>query len=207
MDRQAWLQARAGSLGASQIADALARTKTSWGASRANLIAQLVIERLTGVATEGYVSPAMQWGVDCESEARALYQFDRGVTIVETGLVKHPTIAWTHASPDGLVEDDGLVELKAPNTATHIDTLLGRKVPDRYWLQMQWQMACTGREWCDFVSYDPRVPMDLRLFILRVQRRDTEIKTLEKQVAEFVAEVDQKLSELEQLRQERIVRD
>src|SRR5579872_2651065 len=108
-----WLAARCGSLGASQLADALATTKSGWGASRANLIAQLVCERLTGTPSDNYVSPAMQWGIDNEAAALSLYEFEVGEPVAAIGIAKHPSIEWTHASPDGLVADAGLVDRKS----------------------------------------------------------------------------------------------
>src|SRR5688572_9895193 len=152
-----WLQARCGKATASRMGDLMARTKSGWGASRTNYAAELIAERLTGCPAEKYKSPAMAWGTDHEAEARALYEFLGDCEVRSVGLVTHPSIANSLASPDGLVGDDGLVEIKAPNTATHIATLLGGAIDSRYVLQMQWQMACTGRKWADFCSYDPRL--------------------------------------------------
>ncbi len=193
---EAWRLARCGSLGASQVSDAIARTKSGWGASRANVMALLVAERLTGAPIETYSNATMQRGNDVEPEARAAYQFEAGVLVRRVGLVKHPTIAASHASPDGLIGGDGLVEIKCPNISTHIDTLLGQSAPAKYVTQMQWQMACTGRRWCDFCSYDPRMPEHMRIFIKRVERDDKAIAELEKQVVEFLAELDAKLASL-----------
>lgn len=191
-----WKQARCGSLGASRVADVVARTKTGWGASRANIMSELLIERLTGIPAESYMNDAMRWGQEHEADARAAYEFRTNAGVAEIALVTHPTIRWTHASPDGLVENDGLVELKCPNSATHIETLLGGTVPAKYITQMQWQMACTGRAWCDFVSYDPRMPEHMRLFVQRVPRDDKAIASLEKQVTEFLAELAAKHADL-----------
>lgn len=185
-----WFAARCGSLGASQLADALAKTKSGWGASRANLRAKLVVERLTGQQEEGFTSAAMQWGVEKEEEARIAYSFLTGRNVVEVGLYKHPTIIGSHASPDGLVDDDGCLEIKCPNSATHIETLKSNQVAHKYLLQMQWQMACADRQWCDFVSFDPRMPDHLMLYIQRVQRDDDMLATLESEVGTFLAEVD-----------------
>jgi hypothetical protein len=123
-----WFAARCGSLGASQIADALAKTKSGWGASRANLQAKLVIERLTGRQEESFSSAAMIWGVEKEEEARTAYSFVTGHDVTEVGLYKHPTIIGSHASPDGLVGHDGCIEIKCPNSATHIETLKSNQV-------------------------------------------------------------------------------
>ena len=195
----AWLEARVGSLGASRIAEAVARTKAGWGASRANLMAEMVAERLTGAPADRFTSAAMQWGTEKEPEARAAYEFLTDVDVALVGIVRHPSIEGTHASPDGLVGEDGLVEIKAPNTATHIETLLGQKVPEKYVTQMQWQMACTGRRWCDFASYDPRLPEAMQLFVKRVERDDALIATLEKDIAAFLAELEEKVASLRAL--------
>lgn len=191
-----WLKARAGSLGASSLADAIARTKTGWGASRANLMARLVAERITGDPQETYINGAMQRGTEMEPRARAAYAFAQGIEVVEIGITPHPVIEHAHASPDGLVGHDGLVEIKCPNTSTHIETLLSGKIPDRYMIQMQWQMACAGRQWCDFVSFDDRMPAGLELFVKRVDRDDQRIAELEAMAAEFLDEVAQTVNKL-----------
>lgn len=191
-----WKAARVGSLGASRISDMLAKTKTGWAASRGNLMADLVAERLTGVPAASFTSSAMQWGIDTEPEACAAYSFRTDADVVEVGLIKHPTIAFAHASPDGLVSDDGLVEIKCPGTKQHIETLLGEPVSSAYVAQMNWQMACTGRRYCDFVSYDPRLPEEMRLFVWRLNRDDTVIAKLEADAAEFLAEVEAKVAAL-----------
>lgn len=191
-----WHAARCGRVTASRIADVVARTKTGWGASRANYLAELVAERLTGVAAESYKSAAMQWGSDTEAQARAVYAWERDVAVTEAGFVLHPAIFGAGASPDGYVNDDGLVEIKCPNTATHIDTLLGGTVPGKYVLQMQWQMACTGRAWCDFVSYDPRMPDEMRLFVKRIDRDAAAIAELETEVRAFLKEVQSTVDRL-----------
>lgn len=191
-----WAAARAGSLGASRIADMLAKTKSGWGASRANLMAALVAERLTGIPQGGYVNGPMQRGIEMEPEARDAYCFYTGNEVQEVGLFKHPTIPNTHASPDGVIGSDGLVEIKCPLTNTHIETLLGRAVPQKYVYQIQWQLACSGRQWGDFASYDPNMPEQLKLFVERVKRDEDLIATLETSVIEFLAEVDQKVSQV-----------
>lgn len=191
-----WFQARCGRVTASRVADVIATTRTGWGASRANYMAELIVERLTGQPSQGFASSAMQWGVDMEPQARAAYAERIGHEVVETGFVIHPLIEQAGASPDGLVGDLGLVEIKCPNTATHIETLISRQVPAKYVTQMQWQMACTGREWCDFASYDPRLPTEMRLFISRVERCDDTIATLETEVSQFLRELDEKIEAL-----------
>jgi putative phage-type endonuclease len=194
-----WYAARCGSLGASQLADAVAKTKSGWGASRANLRAKLVVERLTGQQEDGFASSAMIWGQEKEEEARTAYSFVTGNDVTEVGLYKHPTIIGSHASPDGLVGDDGCIEIKAPNSATHIETLKTKQIAHKYLLQMQWQMACADRQWCDFVSFDPRMPDHLMLYIARIQRDNDMLAILESEVTAFLAEVDQDVKALSKL--------
>jgi len=191
-----WKALRLGKVTASRVSDVVARTKTGYGASRANYMAQLIAERLTGTPAESYTNAAMQHGTETEPEARAAYEFYQGVNVKEVAFVPHPKIDQAGCSPDGLVGDDGLTEIKCPNTATHLETLLGQAVPSKYDAQMQFQMACTGRQWCDFVSYDPRMPENMRLFIKRVPRDDKRIADLEAEIAAFLLEMAVKLSEL-----------
>lgn len=191
-----WLAARAGSLGASEVPDAIAKTKTGWGASRANVMAAKITERLTGKPAETYTNAAMQWGTQTEPDARAAYEFMRDVDVELVGLVKHPTIAGSHASPDGLVGSDGLIEIKCPNSATHIETLLNQEVSGRYVTQIQWQLACTGRQWCDFISFDPRMPASMQLYVQRVERDQARIDELEDIVRGFITELEAKIKDL-----------
>jgi len=184
-----WLQQRLGKATASRIADIVAKTKKRPPASRANYLAQLVAERLTNQPTEGFKSPAMQHGTETEPLARMAYEMATGELVTEVPMIDHPTIPMSGASPDGLVGKDGLVEIKCPNTATHIETLIADKVPTKYIPQIQWQIACTGRAWCDFVSYDPRMPEDMQLFVKRVERDDALIAELEGEVTQFLEEV------------------
>lgn len=193
-----WFKERLGKVTASRIADVIAKTKTGWGASRANYMAELIAERLTGVPADKFTNSAMQWGIDTEAEACAAYAFRQNLDLEEVGFVQHPKIAMTGASPDRLVGKVGLVECKCPNTATHLETLLGTPVADKYVVQMQWQMACTDRKWCDWVSYDPRMPENMRLFIRRFPRDDVRIAELEMAVVQFLAELDQKTDALKQ---------
>lgn len=192
-----WFEARRGKVTASRVADVVAKTKSGPSASRATYMAQLIAERLTGVQQDSYTNAAMDWGTLTEAEARIAYEFHANADVAEVGFVDHPTIAMSGASPDGLVGVNGLLELKCPNTATHIDTLLGRSVPDKYLVQMQWQLACTGREFCDFASYDPRLPDHMRLFVSRIERQDKRIAELEVEVAAFLAELEDKIKALE----------
>lgn len=190
------MAARLGKVTASRMADLCAKTKTGYGASRRNYLAQLVAERLTGAAQESYSNAAMQWGVENEGFAADAYSFRTGLDVEVCGFYDHPTIPMSGASPDRLVGNDGLLEVKCPNTATHIDTLLDDSVDGKYILQMQWQMACTGRQWCDFVSFDPRLPERLRLFVRRVPRDAEKIAELEKETRLFLRELDGKIAAL-----------
>lgn len=191
-----WKAIRCGKVTASRVADVIARTKTGYGASRANYAAELVAERLTGVVIEGYTNAAMQHGTMTEPEARVAYEFHTDQSVVEIGFIEHPNLDKCGASPDGLVGEDGLVEIKCPNTATHIDTLLSGKIPAKYETQMLWQMACSGRKWCDYVSYDPRLPESMRLFVKRLHRDDKRIEEITGEVMAFLIEVNETVSEL-----------
>lgn len=191
-----WHAIRVGKVTASRVADVVAKTKSGYSASRANYLAELISERLTGVPAEKFTSGPMLWGTEQEPYARAAYEFYADVDVEQVAFVHHPTINLAGASPDGLIGTDGLVEIKAPNTATHIETLLGATVPGKYLTQMAWQMACTGRQWCDFVSYDPRMPEHMRLFVKRVARDNTLIAELETEVSIFLTELRRKEQEL-----------
>lgn len=190
-----WRAARLGKVTASRISDVVAKTRTGYGASRANYMAELVAERLTGAPTDSFQSAAMRWGIEHEDEARAAYEFSHDVEIRLEGFVPHPKIAASGASPDGWA-GPGLVEFKCPNTATHIETLLGASIDKAYLDQMQWQMACTGAPWCDWGSYDPRMPVEMRLFVQRIMRDDRRIQELETEVVKFLAELDAKVAAL-----------
>lgn len=191
-----WFAIRLGKVTASRVADIVARTKSGPSAMRANYAAQLVAERLTGKVEESYRSPEMDWGSETEADARSAYAFRHMAEVEEVGFVPHPSIAMAGASPDGLVGSEGLVEFKCPNTATHIDTLRGGSIPAKYMTQMQWQMACSGRRWCDFVSFDPRMPVTMQLRVQRVDRDAIRIVELEGEVRAFIAEVDATVRDL-----------
>jgi putative phage-type endonuclease len=193
-----WFKIRCGKVTASRVSDVIAKTKSGWGASRANYMAQLIAERLTGEVADSYSNSAMQWGTDHEDEARMAYEFYENEGVQEIGFVQHQNLE-SGASPDGLVGDDGLTEIKCPNTATHIQTLLDQKIPKKYETQMLWQLECTGRKWCDFVSFDPRMPEDLKLFVKRFERDDERLDEIRTMVADFIGELEDKLTALEKL--------
>jgi putative phage-type endonuclease len=191
-----WFAIRIGKVTASRVADLLAKTKSGYSASRDNYMAQLVCERLTGQKGESFTNAAMQHGTDTEPLARLAYEVSQNVLVDQVGFVPHPSIKMAGASPDGLVGDDGLLEIKCPNTATHIETLLSETVPTKYFTQMQFQMACTGRMWTDFVSFDNRLPEELQLFVKRVPRDEMYIKLMEAEIVQFIAELDDKINKL-----------
>lgn len=193
---EAWFNERLGKVTASRVADIVAKTKSGYSTSRANYMAELVAERLTGKKGDSFSSTAMQWGTDQEPNARAAYESARGVLVQETGFVPHPIISDAGASPDGLVGDDGLIEIKCPYTATHLDFLIGEAIPEKYIIQMQWQMACTGRKWCDFASYDPRMPEVMQMKVKRVDRDVSLIANLEEEVIKFLLELKTKITTL-----------
>ena len=194
-----WFAARCGKVTASRMADVTARTKTGYGAARANYMAELVCERLTGKGAESFTNAAMQWGIDQEGAARDAYSVKTGELVTEVGFLPHPRIPMSGASPDGLVGAEGCVELKCPNTASHIEYLIDREPPQKYFYQMQWQMACAGAQWCDWVSFDPRLPKELQLMIVRIPRDDDAIRMLETEVESFLAELNDKVTKLKEL--------
>ena len=195
-----WFASRLGKATASRIADIIAKTKTGPSASRENYAVQLVLERITQSKGESYSNAAMQWGTETEPLARQAYELKRGLFVDEVGFIDHPTIANSGASPDGLVGADGLVEIKCPNSATHMETLVTRKIPQKYIPQMTWQMACTGRSWCDFVSFDPRFPEHLQIFIERIEYDPTYVRMLELEVTQFLDEVEKKVEILRKMK-------
>ena len=195
----AWFEARLGKVTASKVADVIAKTRTGYSSSRDNYMAQLICERLTGQQGESFTNSAMQWGVDTEPLARSAYE-SQNELVEEVGFIPHPRIEMSGASPDGYVGLFGMLEIKCPNTATHLDTLLTQSVPSKYITQMQWQMACAQRQWCDYVSYDPRLPQDLQLFVKRVEFDQEYVAMLEEEVIKFLAELDSKLTKLKNLR-------
>lgn len=188
-----WYQARLGKVTASKVASVLAKRDS---ATRADYLTDLVLERLTGKQQEFYQNEAMQWGTDTEPQARMAYEAETGNLVDELGFIDHPTIANFGCSPDGVVGEDGLLEVKCPNSKTHLSTLLSGKAPSKYIPQMQTQMAVMNRQWCDFVSFDPRLPEDLQLFVIRVNRDDEYIAKLEEEVSIFLEEVDETVTKL-----------
>jgi len=191
-----WFAARLGKATGSRISDIVSKTKTGYGSSREDYLFQLVVERLTGVNTVSYSSPAMQWGVEQEEYARSAYEAHMGVLVDQVGSIDHPRIAMSSASPDGLIGDDGMVEIKCPMTKNHLNMFLGQSIAKSYMDQMMWQMAVTGRKWVDYVSFDPRCPAGLQLFIQTIERDNEYIAALEFEVVKFLDEVESKEKDL-----------
>lgn len=193
---EAWHSARCGRVTASKVADIMRQTKSGPSAMRATYMGNLIAERLSGCQEEGYTSPAMQHGKDTEDEARTMYAFQRAVKIQKVGLIIHPTIDMFAASTDSLAGDDGMLEIKCPETKTHIKTLLGEPIDPDHIKQMQAGMACSGRLWCDYISYDPRLPPRMRMSVTRVHRDHAAILQMEIAVRAFLRELDEQIAEL-----------
>jgi putative phage-type endonuclease len=191
-----WLQMRCGCCTASRLNDALAKLKRKDGesAARANYRKELVIERLTNSTADHFTSEAMAWGTNTEPLAREEYEAMTGNTVDRIGLAMHDSIKWFSASTDGLVGDDGILEIKCLNSINHLDILVSGEIPEDYHWQMLGGMACTGRQWCDFVSFDPRMPEGLQLFVKRFPRNDALISGMELEVTQFLLEVEQMVS-------------
>lgn len=183
-----WFKARLGRATASKFSDIMARTRSGYGAQRKNYMAELVVETLTGEQVEFYTNAAMLWGTENEPVARLAYSLATGNDVEETGFWVDDEIG-AGASPDGFIGEDGLLEIKCPNTATHLDTLRRREVPYQYVAQVQGQMWITGRKWCDFVSYDPRLVGDAQMIIIHVERNEAYIKELAEEIEKFMVEV------------------
>ena len=187
---EAWFAERAGHCTASRAADVLARIKAGEAAVRRKYRIQLVTERLTGIPVSGYQNAAMQWGTQTEPYGREAYEVETGAMVQQVGFLKHPEVAWCGASPDGCVDDDGLIEIKCPESTTHLEWMDAERVPPEHVAQIQFQLWVTGRKYCDFVSYDPRFPEPLRLLIVRAKRDEKYIENLAAEVCNFLADVD-----------------
>ena len=182
-----WKLARLGKVTASRVSAARAKKGT---ATRADYIADIITERLTGSPIESYTNAYMEWGTANEPLARAAYEIKTGIWVEQVAIVNHPTIPNFAASPDGLVWTDGLLEIKCPKTSTHLNWMMKGTVPSEHKNQMLAQLACTERKWVDFVSFDPRLPEHLQLFVARFQPDPKDIKDLEQDVMTFLMEVD-----------------
>ncbi len=198
---EGWFADRLGKVTASRLSDVLAKTKTGYSASRNNYMTQLVLETITQSRAESYTNLAMAWGTEQEPFARAAYEAKTGQMVEEVGFLPHPTIALAGASPDGLVGDSGMVEIKCPSTSTALECWLtqsqgGNAVDSKYFAQMQWQMRCADRSWCDYVVFDPRMPAKAQLFVTRVERDEEWLKNAEEEVTKFLVEMQAKVETL-----------
>ncbi len=192
-----WYKARLGKVTASRVADVLAKIKTGEAAARKNYKIELVMQRITNQPGESFTNAAMEWGTATEPQARMAYEAHTGSFVEEVGFIDHPTIEWFGCSPDGVI-GEGLIEIKCPNTTTHIETVIDEKAPSKYIPQMQCQMAVTGKQFCDFVSFDPRVPEELQLFVVRVDRDQEYIDQMEVEVKQFLSEVEDMVTKLKE---------
>ena len=185
-----WFALRAGKVTASRVADILAKTKTGPSASRQNYLIELALQRTTGIIQESYTNAAMEWGTQTEPQARVAYEVNTNNFVDQVAFIDHPNIAWFGCSPDGLVSDRGLVEIKCPNSATHWEYFKSKEPPKKYFIQMQAQMAVTGRDWCDFISFDPRMPDRSQLLVVRINRDSKFINEMIVEIQQFLSEVE-----------------
>jgi putative phage-type endonuclease len=204
-----WHQLRLGKVTASRVADILAKTKSGASASRGNYLIELALQRVTKTIEESYSNSAMEWGVATEPQARVAYEVSTGNFVDQIAFVNHPTIEGFGCSPDGLVGKIlhsqqnslfmtmGLIEIKCPNSATHWSYIKANEPPQKYIIQMQAQMAVTGAKWCDFVSFDPRMPERSQLLIVRVNRDDEFIAEMENDIKQFLSEVEAEVNLME----------
>jgi putative phage-type endonuclease len=197
-----WHQMRLGKVSASRMAELLAKTKTgAFAASRAKYMAQLLCERMTGEPTEFFTSQAMQRGVDVEPVARAAYEAENLTSVEQVAWVEHPTIPFSGCSPDGLVGEHGLIEIKCKEIHNHLDSILNDKIDPDHQSQMMWQMACTGRKWCDYVCFDDRAPEGLQLFVKRLERNDELIQKMEDEVRTFLKDLESMIQKLNEIKE------
>ena len=185
-----WHQMRLGKVTASRVADILAKTKTGPSASRQNYLIELALQRTTGIIQESYSNSAMEWGTQTEPQARVAYEVTTNNFVDQVAFIDHPSIKWFGCSPDGLVSDRGLLEIKCPNSATHWEYFKSKKPPQKYFIQMQAQIAVTNKDWCDFVSFDPRMPDRSQLLIVRIDRDEAFIAEMEAEIKKFLDEVE-----------------
>ena len=194
---EAWHQLRMGKVTASRVADLLAKTKTGPSASRGNYLIELALQRVTKTIEESYTNAAMEWGTQTEPQARVAYEVKTGNFVDQVAFIDHPTIAGFGCSPDGIVASDGLIEIKCPNSATHWSYIKANEPPNKYFIQMQAQMAVTGAKWCDFVSFDPRMPERSQLLVVRVMRDPEYILYMEAEISSFLKEVEKEVQLME----------
>jgi putative phage-type endonuclease len=191
-----WHELRRGKVTASRVADILAKTKTGPSASRQNYLIELALQRTTKTIEPSYTNAAMEWGIQTEPQARVAYEVATNNFVDQVAFIDHPTIQGFGCSPDGLVGDN-LIEIKCPNSATHWEYFKAKEPPKKYWIQMQAQMAVTGAKWCDFVSFDPRMPERSQLLIVNVPRDSEFIVFMETEIKQFLNEVETEVKLME----------
>ena len=189
----AWFAMRLGKVTASRVADVMAKTKTGVAASRQNYLIELALQRVTGVFEQSFTSQAMQDGIDREGQARVLYEVTTGEFVDQAAFIDHPTIQGFGASPDGLVNIKGMCEIKCRGNAGHWEVIKTGEIPKKYWIQQQAQLACTGREWNDYVGYNPNFPEKSKLYIQRIYRDKAFIAEMEAEIKQFLVEVDEEV--------------
>jgi putative phage-type endonuclease len=198
---EAWKELRLGKVSASRMADLLAKTKSGASASRAKYMAQLLCERMTGQPTEFFTTAAMQRGTEIEPVARAVYEAENLTSVEQVAWVEHPTIPMAGCSPDGFVGEHGLIEIKCKEIHNHLDSILNDKIDPDHQAQMMWQMACTGRQWCDYVCFDDRAPEGLQLFVKRLERNDELIQKMEDEVRTFLKDLESMIQKLNEIKE------
>lgn len=198
---EAWKLLKVGKVSASRMADLLAKTKSGASASRAKYMAQLLCERMTGQPTEFFTTAAMQRGTEIEPVARAAYEAENLTSVEQVAWVEHPTIPMAGCSPDGLVGEHGLIEIKCKEIHNHLDSILNDKIDPDHQTQMMWQMACTGRQWCDYVCFDDRAPEGLQLFVKRLERNDELIQKMEDEVRTFLKDLESMIQKLNEIKE------
>jgi putative phage-type endonuclease len=191
-----WHELRRGKVTASRVADILAKTKSGASASRQNYLIELALQRTTKTIEPSYTNAALEWGTATEPQARVAYEVATHNFVDQVPFVDHPTIKGFGCSPDGLV-GEGLIEIKCPNSATHWEYFKYNRPPQKYVIQMQAQMAVTGAKWCDFVSFDPRMPERSQLLIVNVPRDDAFIAEMEAEIKQFLSEVETEVKLME----------
>jgi putative phage-type endonuclease len=192
-----WHELRRGKVTASRVADILAKTKTGPSASRQNYLIELALQRITKTIQPSYTNDAMAWGTATEPQARVAYEVKTGNFVDQVPFIDHPTIEWFGCSPDGLVDKDGLLEIKCPNSATHWEYFKAKEPPKKYFIQMQAQMSVTGAKWCDFVSFDPRMPERSQLLVVNVPRDYEFINYMNAEIQQFLNEVEAEVKLME----------
>ena len=192
-----WHELRRGKVTASRVADILAKTKTGTSVSRQNYLIELALQRTTKTIEPSYTNAAMEWGTATEPQARVAYEVSTNNFVDQVPFIDHPKIQGFGCSPDGLVGADGLLEIKCPNSATHWEYFKAKEPPKKYFIQMQAQMAVTGAKWCDFVSFDPRMPERSQLLIVNVRRDPEFILYMEAEINQFLEEVSTEVKLME----------